>query len=269
LWEFLPPVHQSLETRFSTAAITPEGRVVTQFLKRAVVGTNPVNPRGERHLVGLDGETGEVEWLKPDVDVIGIPRLWHSVTVVPGEGTGSAAVALTWDEQVGTGTGLWRPVTDIVDSATGEIIRSVSLQEGQIHMGTEILEPYGLMVYSWARVSTLAPGALVETNFAGSTWGVAVADTPDGEVFVRGRSGVHVHDAAAPLGGGDAAPPLASWDDLFTGRVHASDLDGDGSDELVAYSFDWNAYIDVGFWEGTGTTVVERSFHGLAVLDLG
>ena len=268
LWEFLPPTDERVETRFSTSVVTPERRVVSQFLKRAWAGANPVNPRGEHHLVGLDGATGDVEWLRPDADVIGIPRLWQSVTVVPGEGSGAAAVAVTWDEQSGTGTGLWRPTTDVIDSATGNVIRSATAGQSVVHMGTEFIPPYGLVGFNWTGVARLAPQAVVETAFGGSVWDLAVADAGDEEVLVRGRGGVHLYDVALPFSGGDAGQPLASWTDLFVGRIHPSDLDGDGRDELISHGFDWPTYIEVGLWEGTGTTQIDYFFHGLAVLEL-
>jgi hypothetical protein len=44
------------------------------------------------------------------------------------------------------------------------------------------------------------------------------------------------------------------------------DLNGDGSDEVIAYPFDWNAYATVASFSGSGVGAADILPHGIAVL---
>lgn len=266
LWAWPPARQDRIELRFAAPAIE-DGVVVTQFLKRAIGYTTVnLNPRGERFLMGLDAATGAPEWLVPQAEELGIPRLWRGVLGTP-EG-----VAMTWETaRAGVPVQFWKIETDIVDPATGEILANSRLARGSTHTFLVHEPDYGLFEGNWLTSASLADDEPLEIDMGSSRWEASSADFGElGRFFLMaGSDRVLVYPPGLPLGeaGTDAPPVLAEWVDLAVGRFEVVDLDADGSDEVIALRFDWPMYSQVHLWEGTATLAIDDKVHGVAVLE--
>ncbi|MFN2544099.1 MAG: hypothetical protein ABR600_05955 [Actinomycetota bacterium] len=266
LWDFGGTV--SLETMyFSNAVLTPDHKVVAQFL---VYPPALLASRSHEFVVALDAATGDVAWLHPTASKFAMVDLWRSVAVDPSvSGTQGSAVAATWEESPDATAG-WYPHTDVYDSANGNAVFSFGPDRGGVvHMGTDYVPGQGLVEFNWQTVTQVRQQAGHEVRFE-ATADVAQADFgPQGAAFLRSWIGVDVYPTDVTDGaGGDSDPEASSrWDDLEAGQILVQDLDGDGSDEVITLPFDWSAYAQVAAFSGSGVSSASLLPHGIAVLE--
>jgi outer membrane protein assembly factor BamB len=267
LWQWPSDAHDRAELRFAAPAIE-DGIVVTQFLKRAL--GNPaaleVNPRGERFTVGLRPATGAVAWLVPQVDQVAIPRLWRGVLGTP------QGVATTWETaRAGVPVELWKVQTDVLDPATGAVVSSTRLAEGQTHTFLVQDTEFGLFEGNWLSVAKPADDPPLEIDMPGSSWEAGYADFGElGRFFLMGGAWtLRAYPPELPLGGaGTLDPPVvAEWGAVPVSKFEVTDHDGDGADEVIAFRMDFPMYVEVHRWEGTQTFESDDKLHGVAVLE--
>jgi hypothetical protein len=255
LWKFpaaspdLPP--QALPaTYFSNAAVTENGDVAAQYFVN--VGINaasqrirPMSGNSNNHFrVLLDGATGLPRWQVP-VATPGLVGLRRSVTVVAETAAGTPGVAFT--HGVGQHP-THRTQVEVHDLSDGELSYSSLLARGS-SMGTIVLPVNGLVSFSrFSDVADISPTETVERNLRWpASHDITEAHTDRfGDVLVSSAEGhgwIGIYESV-PVGTGYKR--VADWVGGVTGgSLLARDLDGDGSDEIVHYSHDNNAYVAV------------------------
>ncbi|HVM11267.1 MAG TPA: PQQ-binding-like beta-propeller repeat protein [Actinomycetota bacterium] len=271
LWQYAG-TNPDIPAYFSEAVITPDRRVVSQWLTRS--GVPFLNARSHQVVAALDGRTGQIAWTRVVPSKFGIVNLWRSVAIDPDHSCGpGATVAVTWDDSPGV-VG-WVSRTDFYDSQTGTLCFTSGPHAEQIvHMGTEHFPGTGMLQWNWYHVAHLRPGGVTATYYHpvnAATSEVAMADFGSlGKRFLRAWTRVHAYGAETPTGAaGNDPPEHARWEAFDTGRLLPADLDADGSDEVVAVGFDWRGYATVASFSSVG--VFSSSFlpRGIAVLEAG
>jgi len=264
LWEFAPRDDQP--RHFSEAVVASDGTVVLSMV--------PHNPRGalaarhSRSVVALDGASGLIAWLSAAPHVYAVPILWRGVEL--WEEDGSERVATLWNGRpdgppVGNNVGR----VDVYDVSTGELLsRAETSQMGSTHIGLERAAGQLLEYRLDGQVAYIDADTAVETGVEPSVDGALAHLGPGDERLALSFDGVTLYGKGAhsDLGGGQAEP-VARWDRFITGDLTAVDLDADGTDELVAGSFDWQAFSIVASYYGTQVSGSSIGPHGLVILD--
>ena len=230
---------------FGTPAIA-EGAVAAQYvaavgvaLTAAGFGTEPTS-RSENDVL-LDGKTGAVRWTHTQPSSDGVPALWRATVLARDvAGVSGLAAAFAWDSTAADGFS--HPTVDVYDAATGELAVSVTGQGVGTHAVTTV-GPYVQVLSHHTGIGIGADGVGVHNleNRNALSGGSAV---------VGGREYLLV----APFGGrldvvapSELAHPRATVSGFFSapdsaGGLHIGDLDGNGSDDAMLSSFNWDGY---------------------------
>lgn len=290
IWQVSP----SVETRFSTAAIAPDGTVGVQAIvdPPGSGGAVPVKKPSNwgRKALAFDGATGELAWARPMADS-SVPRLWESVVHRPGiertEGHGLAFVhaeraddAADPDRDRGLGVSTPRMRIDVYDARDGTSRWHAQAPWYFGHQGIAYLD--GLVEHN--RLGTVRPrpdGSATQTNYLADgspdrRRGVHVTDlarvrTGEGPVVAMTSGGLFVYPDGTTRR--DHAPPatrLDSWGGVFRwGSMTVASLDGDDRDEIVIHPRDEPAYRKVIGWRGVQTISTGTWPQSLAVIGFG
>lgn len=280
LWTYRPPVAAgAVGTHFANAVVLADGTVASQYLLSVQDATN-LAPR-HHHVAVAVRPDGEAAWTGPVVDP-GHPRLWRSVAALPPgavPGADGPVVAVTYaagDAEVDAGeTSLRRwggPTVDLLDADDGlRRAKAGPLRLGGFHMGLVPDGQTGLVEFNWFGAAGVGPDGAVEAD-VGATADLGVARSADGSrALVSAWSAVVVHTGYRGLAAPGDAEALGSggvWHEVGTGALVVSDLDGDGTDEVVAHPFDWPGFRRVVAQAGIHSYGYDLLPHGLAVLSL-
>lgn len=260
LWRFAPEVQAPdpalRQFYFSNAAVTDDGNVAAQFFLNVGVNTSgqrirPFAGNPNNHVrVLIDGGTGTPLWQVP-ITAPGKPDLWRAVTV--GTPTAGGEPGVAFAHSPGQHPAFTTQV-DVHDLNDGSLSYS-GLMTRDSHRGTLALPVTGLVTFNvFNQIASISPEGTVERDLrwpAGHDLAQAKSER-FGDVLVTSNEGhgwIGVFDARPE---GPEFTRVADWVSGVTGgRLLVRDLDGDGSDEIVHYSFDNEAKMAVGNQIGT------------------
>lgn len=273
LWEFPPLRHEATALYFSNAVVTPNRGVAAEFIEHtfwrtpSTVNTLLAGPYVQRQfLTVLEGATGRPRWIRPTDSAdrpTFMPR-WRSVAPGPA---GSAVFTYERQGQFPNLADAWRPGLYRHDAATGDEAWRGRAAGGVVHMGT-VPRGDGALEFNLGGLLRAGPDGSWEVD-VGPTSDVADADLGDaGGAFLTNWDGhVHVFPAGAPEVPGEPEL-LAERPGLTAGRLLATDLDGDGADEVVTHAFDWTGFTMVAATSGMLVIRFDSTPHGIDVLSV-
>lgn len=257
LWRFHPADHRLTLT--DPPPPNPKDHVTSYFSTAVVAGGKAVAafnvgmmPRHHHLAVAVDGATGEVAWQRAHAGPSDITLLWRSAVLLPGQGRdGGDAVGFVYDAAI-LPVG-WRPAALVYDLGSGDLLwRSGPAEFGTVHEGTVVHEGDFLQL-TWSTLARFRPAAADVLGLDGPASSMAFGDPGTaGDTMLASWIGVRAFardmDWSDPLA---HLAPLATWDGLHTGELVVTDLDGDGTDEVVAFRLDEEARSRVAGYEGS------------------
>ena len=262
LWNYAPVADGT--PYFSNAIVTQDRHVIAQYLVSAPTNGNGVEVAPEnRGYVALNGADGTVAWSDFQQTPSSHPFLWKSTTA--GSGVNASTVAFTWVNGAAATPGIQ---IDRLDIATGQMLASGILTADTSNLGTFDAGDHGAMAYGWVNSGLLGTSALT-TVLSGYfphelAWGTFAGL---GQQLVMAQ----FSDTISVLGANAFDAPTVSPVGTRTATIQASDLivvdlDSDGSDEVVAWPFDYDGWGSSLSREGGYVTAPSSQAHGLKVL---
>lgn len=214
------------------------------------------------------GASGKVVWQdRKDPALFQAAHLWNSVFASPqipdADGHGVTFVWLQRQQ--------WVPnLIEIRDGRTGAVLRTTQNGGLWTHYGWSIIKQGLLQTRAFAFTLIGANGYVNDQNMLPPVFSSAVVRAKSGaDVLVMGvKGGIYAYDPAVLMSEQNYPSHLSRVQDLSTANLLATDLDGDGDDEVVGLNFDELGYDRALDLSGGGYSMPDSEVRGLAVYDV-